>query len=457
MEGSPAPCNDSFLGITHSSGGGADNRLVNEPGTSSRVRAHLSWPIAAVLTVLILSAGLVAVVTFNLQTSADIRKESAESHLLSEMQVALQLVQGRVAEWQFSGSAGEVNPLQSPEVEAAIIEFRDLSDDLLGLIHEHELDEIQELLNAFDAYLAGAALIQPGEDHAPLHQLEEAIRSPLLALLEHENDHLIESVAADEQSENLLRWGLPLLLLATLVVAAFVVRLQAKSRQLDEERRLSEAQSQFIASVSHELRTPLTPVVALAHEMRDRISDFSNEELSEFAGTIAAESAEVSAIVEDLLVAARVETGQLAINPTVLDLEEQVNQALGSVNGLDAVTVEVSGRVYADGGRLRQVLRNLLTNAQRYGGRELKMSSAHSNGRARLVVADSGDGIPEELRERVFEPFTTAHHLGGVPASVGLGLTVSRDLANLMGGSLTYAYADGWSELTLDLPAAPPR
>jgi signal transduction histidine kinase len=102
---------------------------------------------------------------------------------------------------------------------------------------------------------------------------------------------------------------------------------------------------------------------------------------------------------------------------------------------------------------LRQILRNLVTNAQHYGGRDIKVTTQQSNGAMQITVADSGPGIPAALRERIFEAYSTAHGDQGMPASVGLGLTVSRSLATLMGGSLSYHHVDGWSRMVLRLPA----
>jgi two-component system sensor histidine kinase KdpD len=117
------------------------------------------------------------------------------------------------------------------------------------------------------------------------------------------------------------------------------------------------------------------------------------------------------------------------------------------------IRVEASGNVLADGGRLRQILRNLVSNAQRYGGGEIKVTAGRVANEVLIVVADRGPGIPAGLEDRVFEPFTSARDDNGLPASVGLGLAVSRNLATLMGGNLSYVREDGWSRLDLVLPA----
>jgi signal transduction histidine kinase len=121
-------------------------------------------------------------------------------------------------------------------------------------------------------------------------------------------------------------------------------------------------------------------------------------------------------------------------------------------------TVEVSGEgvtAWADGHRVRQIVRNLLTNAARYGGPDVRISCGGGAGIAWIKVSDNGEAIPETDRERIFESYESAHESGGQPASVGLGLSVSRQLAGLMGGGLEYEHSDGESTFTLTLPTDP--
>jgi len=107
----------------------------------------------------------------------------------------------------------------------------------------------------------------------------------------------------------------------------------------------------------------------------------------------------------------------------------------------------------ADPIRFRQIVRNLVTNAIRYGGDEIQISMSRKGDRVAVCVADDGPGVPEEDRERIFEAYHRAHSSAGQPGSVGLGLTVSRTLAELMGGSLSYS-KNGLSTFVLDLPMA---
>ena len=182
---------------------------------------------------------------------------------------------------------------------------------------------------------------------------------------------------------------------------------------------------------------------------------FSAEEIAEFAGIIARESREVSAIIDDLLVVELADSGNLKVRQENLVLRAEIERALVSCPKVGSVTVEGEATARADGGRVRQVIRNLVTNAQRYGGDSISISAEPGDKEVRIVVADNGPGVPDKLLGRLFEPFAVGASVGGVP-SIGLGLKVSRQLALLMGGDLTYTFQRGRSLFTLTLPAAYP-
>jgi signal transduction histidine kinase len=109
--------------------------------------------------------------------------------------------------------------------------------------------------------------------------------------------------------------------------------------------------------------------------------------------------------------------------------------------------------VFASGDpvRVRQILRNLVVNAHRYGGSERRMALTDSNGTVTFEIRDSGGPLPETIAQRIFEPYQRAHHGEGSPASIGLGLAVSRQLAAMMGGDVRYHH-DGESVFSLVLP-----
>ncbi|HJQ96427.1 MAG TPA: GAF domain-containing sensor histidine kinase, partial [Acidimicrobiia bacterium] len=238
------------------------------------------------------------------------------------------------------------------------------------------------------------------------------------------------------------------------MIAAFWARLDSAQR-LEE---LVRSKDDFIASISHELRTPLTAVVGLAETISNPDESLGPTETAELIGIIAEQSSEMAAIVQDLLVVARSNIGQVTIRAEILDLRNQTLQAARGIRFERDREVELEGAAsaYADAVRVRQIIRNLLVNAGRYGGPRIRVRLENASNFSLVHVGDDGPGIPMEDRERVFQPYERAHQRFGQPASVGLGLTVSRQLAQLMGGWLTYRFDDNWSTFTLGLPALEP-
>jgi signal transduction histidine kinase len=235
-------------------------------------------------------------------------------------------------------------------------------------------------------------------------------------------------------------------------------------RDITEEVNAREASTElirekdeFIASVSHELRTPLTAVVGLAGELEYAYGNIPEPERIELIGLINSQSREMAAIVEDLLVAARADIGQISIVPEPTNLTENVDHVVREFGWADSIArPRGECSVVADPVRLRQILRNLIANAHRYGGGERRITGGRFGDTVEIEIRDNGPGVPTDERDRIFEPYARAHSLPGITASVGLGLAVSRRLARLMDGDIIYEYDGGSSEsvFRLTLPAA---
>ena len=120
------------------------------------------------------------------------------------------------------------------------------------------------------------------------------------------------------------------------------------------------------------------------------------------------------------------------------------------------IAIEIRGGesgVYADPRRTRQIIRNLVSNALRYGGAQVVIRVQRIGDRVETKVCDDGDPIQQTEVEKIFKPFERGSGEGH-PKSVGLGLSVARKLARLMEGDLTYRHIDGFSCFVLSLPAA---
>jgi len=215
----------------------------------------------------------------------------------------------------------------------------------------------------------------------------------------------------------------------------------------DAAEQASQAKSQFLTVMSHELRTPLNAIVGyqdlLEAEVAGPLTDMQREHL----GRIKTGARQLIELINQILSLARIESGREEVVREPLDLGEVVcevaalMEALAAQKGLRLTTAipERPVRIESDPGKVRQVLMNLLGNAVKFTGEgTIEVSVESTEEQATLRVRDTGMGIPDELRERVFEPFVQADSsptrgYGGT----GLGLAVSRELARLLGGELS--------------------
>jgi len=250
---------------------------------------------------------------------------------------------------------------------------------------------------------------------------------------------------------------------ASVLAAAGIYLYREKSQvreELDRLRELTRAKDQFLASVSHELRTPLTGVLGFAELLRDDHEELSDEERRTMVANVADEASDLSYIIDDLLVAARSELDLLAVTRVPVSARAQVAQVLEAAGGETCRRVEIIGdadetyKAVGDPARVRQILRNLISNACRYGGDHIQVRFKTSDQQVHIQVVDNGTGVPSVEWEQIFEPYYRAHHTNSQPAALGIGLSVARHLARLMGGDLTYRREDDWSVFELTLTAA---
>jgi signal transduction histidine kinase len=221
---------------------------------------------------------------------------------------------------------------------------------------------------------------------------------------------------------------------------------------------LLKSKADLVASVSHELRTPLTVMVGYVMELVNHWDLFAEGERRELLGIAATQGAEVAGIIDDLLVAARIEAGELTFREEVVDLGRLVAETIESSRMGEPRPIAVSrgeALAWADRGRVRQILRNLLGNALRYGGPTIEVETAPVGPEVHLLVCDDGPGIAQDRWEQIFEMYDQNIQGTGKSGSTGIGLTISRRLARLMDGDLSYRYQAGRSVFDLTLPAAP--
>lgn len=217
-----------------------------------------------------------------------------------------------------------------------------------------------------------------------------------------------------------------------------------KQTQLSLEEAM-ESKDRLIATIAHELRNPLSAVVGFTSILATDWDGLNDDARRHMANEIAKQARDVSALLDDFLTAAAGHTYR--VEDVAVDLQSVVEGVdLSGVSMLADPGVVIRG----DALRIRQILRNLIRNAQKHGGPKQVMRTKVKDGIVALQIADNGPGVPTDVGERLFEPFSH----GPDPGSLGLGLAVSHTLAHAMRGDLRYRREDGWSIFELTLRAA---
>ena len=249
---------------------------------------------------------------------------------------------------------------------------------------------------------------------------------------------------------------------AAIIINQLVVRRQYRERRLqieaklDAERKLSRARDEFIAGMSHELRTPLTSIYGFSEYLLDQ-GLIDPDEAIELIAMINRDSADLSRMIEDLLAAARLEAGRLPFEATPVDLLS-IAQTEAHRLRREGKSIQVHGEaahVWADPALITHVVRNLTSNALRYGGNKIDIVVTNGATVAKLMVADDGPGVPAEVRDRMFERFVNDGERTLLNGSIGLGLSVASALTEEMDGTIEYEHRLGWTNLIVTMPTAP--
>ncbi len=235
---------------------------------------------------------------------------------------------------------------------------------------------------------------------------------------------------------------------------------------LTEAHRLEQLKADFIATVSHELRTPLAAVHGAAKTLERDDIVAGSEVFDRLLGVISEQSDRLATLVNDILLASRVASPQVEVVNEQIDVAVLATQVIGAVRALsgEGLRVELVAQpslppLAGDPEKLRQVLTNLVANAAKYspdGGR-IQVELEADESELRILVRDEGLGIAAADQSLIFERFyrADANMTRGVSGS-GLGLYISRELVNRMGGAISVESQLGeGSTFTVTLPLTP--
>jgi signal transduction histidine kinase/CheY-like chemotaxis protein/HAMP domain-containing protein len=335
----------------------------------------------------------------------------------------------------------------------AVIELASFS--AFGPTHQAFLDQLAEIigvaLNTIEANTLTENLLKQSQSQA------QELRARQEELSTSNEDLGIQAARLAEQNIEVERKNEEVELAKRLV--------EEKADQLAVSSRYK---SEFFANMSHELRTPLNSLLILAGELADNPGGNLSDEQVKYASTIRSSGNDLLLLLNDVLDLAKVESGTVALAATevpLFELEESLRREFDPVAGKQGLSfgVEVAptlpATITADASRLRQVLKNLLSNALKFtesGSVMLRVDPAEDGwtpGRVGLEggvpvisfsVADTGIGIAADKHETVFEAFaqadgTASRNYGGT----GLGLSISRELVEMMGGEIALESAPG--------------
>ena len=232
----------------------------------------------------------------------------------------------------------------------------------------------------------------------------------------------------------------------------------------DAAEQGSQAKTRFVAMVTHELRTPLNGILGYAQLLR--IEGGLSTRQNAHVGAMMQAGQHLLGMIERVLDFASIETGRMELHPVEVTIHDLVEGCVAFISPMATERVLSLRVVYShnaprqivtDPARLRQVLLNLLGNAVKYtdaGGVELRLLGGTSPGRLRVEVADTGRGIDEASRDRLFQDFERLDASTSVEGT-GLGLAIAARIVRLMGGMVDYApNPNGGSVFWFELPTA---
>jgi len=420
---------------------------------------------------MLLLVGLVFAIAYGSQritsdaTSLHDANEILRSSTVVRAQLALGVHAGEV-DRQFGTDSSEALELSVSEAELAL---DDMEVGILALMVDAEIDDIETMGYVFISTAEEVIALIGDQDFQQASLLVEDEVGPqfneLVDALVVVRDDLRASVRSSDlllsQIGNIARFLVAFLLPAAVIfIYRDLLRRQARQTELESRleaaRQIAEAREEFIANASHELRTPLTSITGLAMLLEETPAIKEDEGSAELVDLMISESFDLNRMVDDLLTTARLDAGALSYSFQDVSPEKEVTEVSESLKRSGSF-IELSCEpavIRADSVRFRQIVRNLLSNAGKYGGPNVRVLG-YVEGRTYVCeIIDDGDGVPAEIAQRLFERFVHQGHQTAVRGSVGLGLSIVHALAQGMGGSVSYQRVNSDTHFAVRMPLA---
>lgn len=444
---------------------------LKSPRTPARFDRGLGVSLGAGL-VLLLVLGLVFSAAYGSQR---ITQSATSLHTADETLRAATVVRAQLAIAVYTTSVDlQFGTNSAPARDLAISETRQSLEDVAAGFHDLVSDrpEDEELRNAVVHFVAigtelaealesGAWTRSGGLSDRELETSFEDLTGQLvvvrneLATTVAESDKMLGQVGT--AGRFLVAFFVPASII--LVYRELVRRQQRQAeleRRLAAERDLAASREKFIANASHELRTPLTGILGMALLLEEEPELQNSEMATELLSIVIAEAGDLSRMVDDLLTTARLDSGALHFAFEDCDIIEETEESVsglrraGLVIGVDVA----AGFVRADRLRLRQVLRNLLSNARKYGGPDIRVTGRVDGATYMWSVVDNGAGVSDTVLANLFRPFVHRGMDVAVTDSVGLGLSIVHALVHGMGGDVTHERIEDQTHFIVRLPIA---